>query len=96
MPVFSSSSLRYGKSTQAARNGSIGKVLRAETFSPCPLEKTHPDLFWYGVHGVESSVHVVMSLAICIASCQSVFPETRLDSGCEAYSLRSRLRLALP
>src|SRR5881394_1265459 len=54
VPVFSSSSLRYGKSTQAVRNGSIGKVLHAETSSPCHLEKTHPDLFWYGIHGVES------------------------------------------
>src|SRR5262245_1036676 len=54
VPVFSSSSLRYGKSTQAVRNGSIGAVLRAETSSPCHLEKTHPELFWYGIHGVES------------------------------------------
>ncbi|PYK98374.1 MAG: dehydrogenase [Verrucomicrobia bacterium] len=54
VPMFSSSSLRYGKTTQTVRNGSIGKVLRAETWSPCHLEKTHPDLFWYGVHGVES------------------------------------------
>ncbi len=54
VPVFSSSSLRYGKNTQAVRNGSIGKVLRAETSSPCHLDKTHPDLFWYGIHGVES------------------------------------------
>jgi len=54
VPVFSSSSLRYGKNTQNVRNGSIGKVLRAETSSPCHLEKTHPELFWYGIHGVES------------------------------------------
>jgi len=54
VPVFSSSSLRYGKNTQAVRNGSIGTVLSAETGSPAHLEKTHPDLFWYGVHGVES------------------------------------------
>jgi hypothetical protein len=25
-----------------------------ETFSPAELEPHHPDLFWYGVHGVES------------------------------------------
>src|SRR5690606_16960047 len=30
-----------------------GKVLGAETFSPAIIEKTHPDLFWYGIHGVE-------------------------------------------
>lgn len=54
VPVFSSSSLRYGKATQAVRNGSIGKVMYCETFSPAELEPHHPDLFWYGVHGVES------------------------------------------
>ena len=54
VPVFSSSSLRYGKSTQSARKGAIGVIRRAETFSPSPIEKTHPDLFWYGIHGVES------------------------------------------
>ena len=54
VPIFSSSSLRFGKLTQAARDGSVGAVKEAETFSPASLEKTHPDLFWYGIHGVES------------------------------------------
>ena len=54
VPVFSSSSLRYAKNTQAARAGDYGKVLRCETFSPAHLEPHHPDLFWYGIHGVES------------------------------------------
>jgi len=54
VPVFSASSLRFGRNTEAVRKGSIGNVLVAETWSPCHLEKTHPDLFWYGVHGVES------------------------------------------
>lgn len=53
-PIFSSSSLRFGKTTLAARTGSLGKITRAETFSPVNLEPTHPDLFWYGIHGVES------------------------------------------
>ena len=56
VPVFSSSALRYGKATQELRGGSLGKVLHAETISPAPLEPTHPDLFWYGIHGVESLV----------------------------------------
>lgn len=54
IPVFSSSSLRFGKSTQAVRKGSIGRVSSAETSSPASLEPSHPDLFWYGIHGVES------------------------------------------
>ena len=53
-PVFSSSSLRFGTSTIAVRNGSIGDVTGCDTYSPCSLEATHPDLFWYGIHGVES------------------------------------------
>lgn len=53
-PVFSASSLRYGGNTQAVRSGAIGKVSGCDTYSPCKLEKTHPDLFWYGIHGIES------------------------------------------
>jgi len=53
VPVFSSSSLRFMEDAQAARNGSCGKVLGCDTFSPCSLEVTHPDLFWYGIHGIE-------------------------------------------
>jgi hypothetical protein len=54
VPLFSSSSLRFAKDTQAVHNGSIGKVTYAETYGPCELDPHHPDLFWYGVHGVES------------------------------------------
>jgi predicted dehydrogenase len=54
VPVFSSSSLRYITGAKEIVEGSIGKVLGADTYSPCSLEKTHPDLFWYGVHGVET------------------------------------------
>lgn len=52
-PVFSSSSLRYMESVQEVVKGKIGAVSGADTFSPATLEKTHPDLFWYGIHGVE-------------------------------------------
>ncbi len=54
VPLFSASSLRFGKATQAVRGGSIGKVLSAETFCPVNVEPHHPELFWYGIHGVES------------------------------------------
>ena len=51
--VFSSSSLRFGAATQALRNGSIGDVLGCDTYAPLTIEPTHPDLFWYGIHGCE-------------------------------------------
>ena len=66
IPVFSSSSLRFGKGTQAVRGGSIGKVMQASTTSPASLEEHHPDLFWYGIHGVESLFTVMGT------GCQSV------------------------
>ena len=53
--MFSSSSLRFSQDVQDIASGkTIGKVLGADTFSPCSLEKTHPDLYWYGIHGVET------------------------------------------
>ena len=54
VPIFTSSSLRFARATLAVRNGSIGKVVHCETHSPCSIEPSHPDLFWYGIHGVES------------------------------------------
>lgn len=66
VPVWSSSSLRYGKGIPAVRAGSIGKVNYAETSSPASLEKTHPDLFWYGVHGCEAL------FAVMGTGCESV------------------------
>lgn len=53
---FSSSSLRFSPSILKFRQGvpSVGKVLGASAWSPCALEKTHTDLNWYGVHGVET------------------------------------------
>lgn len=53
-PVFSCSSLRYSKAAQEIRNGAIGEVLGCDAYSPCSLEKTHPDLYWYGIHGCET------------------------------------------
>jgi predicted dehydrogenase len=54
VPMFSSSSLRYSKGAQSIRAGKIGRVLGCDSFSPCTIEKTHVDLYWYGIHGVET------------------------------------------
>lgn len=71
-PMFTSSALRFAAATQAVRQGSIGEVLGCDTYSPCSLEATHPDLFWYGIHGCES-LYTVMG-----TGCESV-TRTRTD-----------------
>ncbi len=54
-PVFSASSRRYTEDVQGlVTDARIGKVLGAMTFGPATLEPHHPDLFWYGVHAVET------------------------------------------
>ena len=35
-------------------NAKVGDVLGCDAYGPCSLEEHHPDLFWYGVHGVET------------------------------------------
>ena len=55
VPVFSSSALRYGRSVQDIAQGiTIGKVLGADTYGPAPLQPSHVDLFWDGIHAVET------------------------------------------
>lgn len=54
VPVFSSSSLRYITGAKEIKEGKVGKVLGADTYGPASIEKTHPDMFWYGIHGIEA------------------------------------------
>jgi predicted dehydrogenase len=55
VPLFSSSSLRFGPGiAEVRKNAKIGPVLGCDAYGPCALEEHHPDLFWYGVHGVEA------------------------------------------
>lgn len=54
VPVYSSSNARFARIHQEIVNGRIGKVIGADVYGPSPIEKTHPTLFWYGIHGVEA------------------------------------------
>jgi hypothetical protein len=83
VPVFSSSSLRFAKDTQEVHNGSLGKVTYAETYGPCELEPHHPDLFWYGVHGVES-LYTIMG-----TGCQTVQRQTTPEGKIEVVGIWS-------
>ena len=54
VPCWSSSSLRYAPAiVEMKETDTVGQVLGCDVFSPCSLEEHHPDLYWYGVHGVE-------------------------------------------
>lgn len=53
-PIFSSSSYRFYESLVKLKQTDVGEVKGAISYGPCHLEKTHPDLFWYGVHPVEA------------------------------------------
>ncbi len=65
VPLFSSSALRYLPTIQEIQTGRYGKITGADTFSPAFLEPTHPDLFWYGIHGVEM-LYALMGMG-CVA-----------------------------
>lgn len=67
VPCFSSSSLRFSPGILGMRTSdAVGDVLGCAAYSPCSLEPHHPDLFWYGIHGVET-LYTIMG-----TGCQSV------------------------
>lgn len=71
-PVFTSSSIRFlGPIKSVVGDGAIGEVLGCESTGPLHIEPHHPDLFWYGVHGVEG-LYTVMG-----TGCETV---TRVDT----------------
>ena len=67
IPMFSSSSIRFLPMVdEVVKNQSVGKILGASTFGPSPIEATHSDFFWYGIHGIE------LLCAIMGTGCQTV------------------------
>lgn len=55
VPIFSSSSRRFVEDVLLLQEDpKVGAVLGAATYGPATIEPHHPDLFWYGVHAVET------------------------------------------
>ncbi len=55
VPVFSASSRRFVEDVLMLQaDPKVGAVLGASTYGPATIEPHHPDLFWYGVHAVET------------------------------------------
>lgn len=54
-PFFSASSLRFFPGiTKLNNQEEYGKIISVDAFSPAGLEPHHTDLYWYGIHGVET------------------------------------------
>ncbi|MCA9035230.1 MAG: Gfo/Idh/MocA family oxidoreductase [Planctomycetaceae bacterium] len=54
VPWFTASSMRYSPGYPELRQDlSIGQIVGCDTFGPSRMMPGHPDLFWYGVHGVD-------------------------------------------
>jgi predicted dehydrogenase len=67
-PCFSSSSLRYSPTLRALKEDpKVGDIVGCDAFGPCPVEEHHPDLFWYGVHGVEALFTVMGTGCVSVA-----------------------------
>jgi predicted dehydrogenase len=67
VPCFSSSSLRFGEKLQGlAKDPGVGKVQRCDTTGPVNPLKGHPELFFYGIHGIE------MLFTVLGPGCESV------------------------
>ncbi|MEX2560775.1 MAG: Gfo/Idh/MocA family oxidoreductase [Pirellulales bacterium] len=80
VPCFSSSSLRFSPGILGMRNDErVGKVLGCAAYSPCPLEPHHPDLFWYGIHGVET-LYTIMGPG-CVSVTRAAAGDTDLVTG---------------
>jgi len=64
---FSSSSLRFSPSVQELKNdAALGQIVGAITWGPCSYQEGIPDMFYYGIHGIE------MLYALMGPGCQSV------------------------
>ncbi len=54
-PIFSCSQHRFSPGFIGMRNHpEVGDVLGCDVYGGCPREPHHPDLFWHGIHGVET------------------------------------------
>ncbi len=72
VPVMSCSSVRYSPYIVDMRdNPAVGAVVGCESYSPCSLEEHHPDLFWYGIHGVEGLFTIMGEGCVSVSRTQT-------------------------
>lgn len=70
---FSSSSLRFSPDILGMRDEpAVGKVLGCDAYGPnSPLEPSHPDLFYYGIHATEMLFTIMGSGCVSVTRAQT-------------------------
>lgn len=54
VPVWSASSIRFANTFQGLKkNDEVGKVVGCAAWGPCKYQPDTPDMFFYGIHGIE-------------------------------------------
>jgi predicted dehydrogenase len=72
VPCFSSSALRFSTDVAGLRGrDDVGDVLGCVAWSPCTIHETMPDLFYYGIHGVESLFTIMGSGCVSVSRTHS-------------------------
>lgn len=79
-PLFSASSYRFHPDIPRLRDHpGVGRVAKVQASSPLNLLPHHPDLYYYGVHGVEA-LYAVLGTG-CISVSRAVTPDADITTG---------------
>jgi len=79
-PFFSASAYRFAPEIRRLRDDpEVGKVVGCDAVSDCSYEPHHPDLYWYGIHGVEA-LYTIMGKG-CVSVVRVATPGTDLVVG---------------
>ena len=80
VPFLSSSCVRFQPEIARFRTDPVvGKLTKAQGSSPMHTEPHHPDLFWYGIHGVEA-LYTVMGRG-CLSVQRKAEPALDITTG---------------
>ncbi|PYK01815.1 MAG: dehydrogenase [Verrucomicrobia bacterium] len=80
VPCFSSSSVRFAPGIQELlKNEKLGTIEGAGTWGPCTYQEGTPDMFFYGIHGIEPLYALMGTGCETVARIQS--KDTDLVSG---------------
>jgi hypothetical protein len=72
VPVFSSSSARFSRGLdQVLNSAEVGPVLGASTWGSCSYSTGTPDMFFYGIHGIEPLFKLMGRGCVTVSRVQS-------------------------